>query len=97
LRSRRAWPVAAGVMDAKEGEFDRFAPENPAAVAVWLASPAAAGISGQVGKGPGGVAQLLRGWRPLTEATSDAAWTIESLSAARDALVGGNDTGVPPF
>ncbi len=96
-RTRLTEAVAGDFMNAKEGEFDRFAPENPAAVAVWLASPLAAGISGQVVKVQGGVAQLLRGWRPITEATSDDVWTIESLTAARDALVGGNDTGVPPF
>src|SRR3954470_4383126 len=96
-RTRLTEAVAGGFMDAKEGEFDRFAPENPAAVAVWLASPAAAGISGQVGKGQGGLVQLLRGWRPITEATGDETWTLESLSSVRDALVGGNDTGVPPF
>jgi NAD(P)-dependent dehydrogenase (short-subunit alcohol dehydrogenase family) len=96
-RTRLTEAVAGDFMNAKEGEFDRFAPENPAAVAVWLASPLAAGISGQVVKVQGGVAQLLRGWRPVTEATSDDVWTVESLAAARDALVGGNDTGVPPF
>ncbi len=84
-------------MNAKEGEFDRFAPENPAAIAVWLASPLAAGISGQVVKVQGGQTQLLRGWRPVTEATSDAVWTLDSIEASRGALIGDADTGVPPF
>ncbi len=96
-RTRLTEAVAGDFMNAKEGEFDRFAPENPAAIAVWLATPLSAGISGQVVKVQGGVAQLLRGWRPITEATSDAVWTLESIDAARGALVGGTDTGVPPF
>jgi NAD(P)-dependent dehydrogenase (short-subunit alcohol dehydrogenase family) len=96
-RTRLTEGLAGDALSAKEGEFDRFAPENPAAVAVWLGSPLAAGITGQVVKVQGGLVQLLRGWRPITEATAESAWTLDSLQAARDALVGGNDTGVPPF
>jgi NAD(P)-dependent dehydrogenase (short-subunit alcohol dehydrogenase family) len=96
-RTRLTEGLAGDMMNAKEGEFDRFAPENPAAVAVWLASPGAAGITGQVVKVQGGLVQLLRGWRPITEATGDETWTLDSLGSVRDTLVGGNDTGVPPF
>ena len=70
-RTRLTEGLAGDMMNAKEGEFDRFAPENPAAVAVWLASPRAAGITGQVVKVQGGLVQLLRGWRPITQATGD--------------------------
>ena len=96
-RTRLTEAVAGDFMKAKEGEFDRFAPENPAAMAVWLASPKAAGINGQVFQVQGGQAQLLRGWRPITQATSDDVWTIESIDAARATLVGDHDTGIPPF
>jgi NAD(P)-dependent dehydrogenase (short-subunit alcohol dehydrogenase family) len=96
-RTRLTEALAGDMMAAKEGEFDRFSPENPAAMAVWLASPKAAGITGQVFKVQGGQAQLLRGWRPATEATSDEIWTIDSIEAERKALVGDNDTDVPPF
>jgi NAD(P)-dependent dehydrogenase (short-subunit alcohol dehydrogenase family) len=96
-RTRLTEGLAGDMMAAKEGEFDRFSPENPAAMAVWLASPKAAGITGQVVKVQGGQAQLLRGWRPITEATSDEIWTVDSIEAERKALVGDNDTDVPPF
>jgi NAD(P)-dependent dehydrogenase (short-subunit alcohol dehydrogenase family) len=96
-RTRLTEAVAGDFMNAKEGEFDRFAPENPAAIAVWLASPLAAGITGQVVKVQGGQTQLLRGWRPITEATSDRVWTLDSIEASRDALIGDRDTSVPPF
>jgi NAD(P)-dependent dehydrogenase (short-subunit alcohol dehydrogenase family) len=96
-RTRLTEAVAGDFMNAKEGEFDRFAPENPAAVAVWLASPLAAGISGQVVKVQGGQAQLLRGWRPVTEATADDVWSLDLLETSRKALLGDADTGVPPF
>jgi NAD(P)-dependent dehydrogenase (short-subunit alcohol dehydrogenase family) len=96
-RTRLTEAVAGDFMNAKEGEFDRFAPENPAAIAVWLASPLAAGISGLVVKVQGGQIQLLRGWRPITEATADAVWTLDSIEASRGALIGDTDTNVPPF
>jgi len=96
-RTRLTEAVAGDFMNVKEGEFDRFAPENAAAIAVWLASPLAAGVSGQVVKVQGGQAQLLRGWRPITEATDDEVWSLASIEANRDALLGKLDTGVPPF
>ncbi len=96
-RTRLTEAVAGDFMNAKEGEFDKFAPENPAAIAVWLATPLSAGINGQVIKVQGGVAQLLRGWRPISAAFSDDVWTLESINDARFALVGDIDTGVPPF
>jgi NAD(P)-dependent dehydrogenase (short-subunit alcohol dehydrogenase family) len=96
-RTRLTEAVAGDFMNVKEGEFDRFAPENAAAIAVWLASPLAAGVSGQVVKVMGGQAQLLRGWRPITEATDDVVWSLDSIEANRDALLGKLDTGVPPF
>ena len=96
-RTRLTEALAGELMAQREGDFDRFAPENAAAMAVWLASPSAAGITGQLFKVQGGQAQLLRGWRPITEATSDDVWSLDSLDATRDALVDAFDTGVPPF
>jgi hypothetical protein len=84
-------------MSVKEGEFDRFAPENISAVAGWLASDLSAGVTGQVVKVMGGQVQLLRGWRPVTEATDDKPWTIEAIDAAVPALFAQRDKGAPPF
>ncbi|MFN8039813.1 MAG: SDR family oxidoreductase [Acidimicrobiales bacterium] len=96
-RTRLTEAVAGDYMAAKEGDFDRFAPENVAAVAAWLASPLTAGISGQVVKVQGGQVQLLEGWRPLTEATADDVWTIDAVDAAREALFARSDGTIPPF
>jgi NAD(P)-dependent dehydrogenase (short-subunit alcohol dehydrogenase family) len=96
-RTRLTEDLGGGLMTAKEGAFDAFAPENAAAGAVWLASPLAEGITGQVLKIQGGVAQIVRGWRPITEATDDKPWTIESLAAQRDTLFAKCDPGAPPF
>ena len=68
-------------MNPKEGEFDRFAPENISAVVGWLASDLSEGVTGQVVKVMGGQVQLLRGWRPVTEATADKPWTIDMIEA----------------
>jgi len=96
-RTRLTEQLAGGAMDAKEGEFDRFAPDNISAVASWLASDLSAGVTGQVVKVMGGHVQLLRGWRPITEATDDKPWTIDSINGVSDALFAQSDRGVPPF
>jgi hypothetical protein len=84
-------------MNPKEGEFDRFAPENISAVVGWLASDLSAGVTGQVLKVMGGQVQLLRGWRPISERTDDKPWTITSIDGIADALFEGSDRGAPPF
>jgi len=96
-------PVAAtrllGTVGAGEemAENPMMSPENPAAGAVWLASPLADGITGQVLKIAGGVAQIVQGWTPVTQIESDQIWTIDALNAGRDKLFAGRDPGVPPF
>jgi NAD(P)-dependent dehydrogenase (short-subunit alcohol dehydrogenase family) len=96
-RTRLTEAIAGDLMTPKEGDFDRFAPENVAAAACWLASDLAAGISGQVIKVQGGFVQVLEGWRPITEATADKQWTIEAIAANADALFAKSERGVPPF
>jgi NAD(P)-dependent dehydrogenase (short-subunit alcohol dehydrogenase family) len=96
-RTRLTEAIAGDYMTPKEGDFDRFAPENVAAVACWLASDRCAGISGQVVKVQGGVVQLLEGWRPLTEATADKPWTIDAVDDVREALFAKSDGSIPAF
>jgi NAD(P)-dependent dehydrogenase (short-subunit alcohol dehydrogenase family) len=96
-------PVAATRILRTAGTSDeiaadpRFAPENAAAGAVWLASPLAEGINGQVLKIRGGIAQIVDGWRPQTQLDGPDLWTIGDLAAGRDRLFSGRDPGVPPF
>ncbi len=78
-RTRLTEALAGDYMKADEAGFDRFSPANVAAVACWLASDDAAGISGQVVKVQGGQLQLLEGWRPLTEVTDDTEWTLDTV------------------
>lgn len=96
-RTRLTEAVAGDYMRPDESGFDRFAPGNVAAVACWLASDLAAGISGQVVKVQGGQVQLLEGWRPLTEITDDKPWTLDGVASRRDELLGPVDGSVPPF
>ena len=96
-RTRLTEDLAGGAMEAKDGGFDAFAPENAAAGAVWLASPLADGITGQVLKIQGGVAQIMGGWRPVTEVTDDQPWSVATLADRRAALFARSDPGVPPF
>jgi NAD(P)-dependent dehydrogenase (short-subunit alcohol dehydrogenase family) len=96
-------PVAATRILATAGAVEgvaldpTWAPESAAAGAVWLASPLADGITGQVVKVGGGVAEVLQGWRPRNRLVADGAWTVEALAADRASLFAGADSGVPPF
>jgi hypothetical protein len=45
----------------------------------------------------GGVCQIVQGWRPITQITSDKTWTVESIAAGRDELFAKSEPGVPPF
>jgi NAD(P)-dependent dehydrogenase (short-subunit alcohol dehydrogenase family) len=96
-RTRLTEALAGEHMQPKEGDFDRFAPENVAAVACWLASDLSSELNGQVVKVQGGTVQLLEGWRPLTESTSDKPWTIDSVDATREQLLARSDGTIPPF
>jgi NAD(P)-dependent dehydrogenase (short-subunit alcohol dehydrogenase family) len=96
-RLTESTPGAGDFMKAKDGEFDRFAPENVAAVVGWLASDLSVGVTGQVVKVQGGVAQIMQGWRPRTEITAEKPWTIESINDGRDTLFARSGPGVPPF
>ena len=81
--------LTAGLSSAAEGNEEMqkaMAPSNPAAGACWLASDLSDGITGQVLKIQGGIAQIVAGWHPASEVKTDDLWTIESLAAQREAL-----------
>jgi NAD(P)-dependent dehydrogenase (short-subunit alcohol dehydrogenase family) len=96
-RTRLTEDLGGDAMKAQEGSFDRFAPENPAAAACWLASDLAQGVSGQVVKVQGGILQVVQGWRPISEIHDSDVWSIESIAAQRDELFAKADPGIPPF
>jgi NAD(P)-dependent dehydrogenase (short-subunit alcohol dehydrogenase family) len=96
-RTRLTEALAGEYMQPDASGFDRFAPENVAAVAAWLASDLSAPMSGQVVKVQGGVVQLLEGWRPSTEANVDEPWSIDLVDDVRAELLGASDGSIPPF
>jgi NAD(P)-dependent dehydrogenase (short-subunit alcohol dehydrogenase family) len=72
-------------------------PGNVAAAVGWLASDLSDGVSGQVVKIGGGVCQIVEGWRPVSQITSDGQFTIESIAAGKDQLFSKTEPGIPPF
>ncbi len=96
-RLTEATPGAADFMSKKAGQPDTFAPENVSAVVGWLASDLSAGVSGQVMKIQGGLVQVLRGWRPASQSTEAAEWTIDSIDRVAKSLFADQPKTVPPF
>ncbi len=77
--------------------FDPWHPDNIAPVVGWLASDAAASVTGQVFFVFGGRVHVLRGWDTAGQLEQDERWTVADLEARADELFGDRDTGVPPF
>jgi NAD(P)-dependent dehydrogenase (short-subunit alcohol dehydrogenase family) len=82
----------------EEGKFDAFAPENVAPVIGWLASPAAADVTGQVFIVWGSEVQVCKIWS-LGGAVNagDKAWTVDGLIEAQAELFKNHPSGLPPF
>jgi len=77
--------------------FDDLHPDNVAPAVVWLASPAAGHISGQVFMVTGGRVHLIEGFRGLGALVKDERWTADELIARQDELFGERRKGIPEF
>jgi len=79
-RARTRMTETVGSFDVKEGEFDVFAPENVSPLVAYLASPAAAKVSGQVFIVWGKQITVVQG--PGIDRVFDAsdAWTPDSVA-----------------
>ena len=95
-RTRMTTP-ALGPLEPEPGAFDAWAPENVAPVVVWLASDAAAGITGQFFVVWGGAVHLVAPYSPVASLSREGAWTAADLSAHQDELFAGRSRGVPEF
>lgn len=88
IAPRARTPMSAAAFGAlpRCDTFDPFAPEHVSEIVVWLASRAAAGVTGQVLVVHGGGVEVMRPWSAVRHLTRNAAWTDEELSGLTEAL-----------
>ena len=87
-----------GEAAAKKDEgFDAWDPKNIAQLVGFLASDAAADVSGQVFVVFGGNIWAMGGFHPVGEVHRDHAWTPAELVQAKGELFKNASPGIPPF
>ena len=77
--------------------FDEWHPDNIAPVVAWLATDAAAHITGQVLFVFGSSVHVLREWTTAGRLERDGRWTVADLEARAGELFADRDPGVPPM
>jgi NAD(P)-dependent dehydrogenase (short-subunit alcohol dehydrogenase family) len=87
-RTRLAESAFPDLPRFEDRAVDPLAPESVAAIAVYLLSDAAAGITGNVFGIQGPLLQLYQGWTPLHTLTSDTGWSPQELAERVDELFG---------
>ncbi len=77
--------------------FDDLDPDNIAPAVCWLASEAAANVSGQVFVVTGGRVHLIDGFTNRSAISRDGRWTVGELVDRQPELMGDHRSGLPPF
>jgi NAD(P)-dependent dehydrogenase (short-subunit alcohol dehydrogenase family) len=85
-----------GDLTMPEGQFDALAPENIAPMVAYLATDAAAHITGQVFGVTGGLVQLYQGWTPVAEIQKGERWRPDELAGRMGELFGDRPTAYAP-
>jgi NAD(P)-dependent dehydrogenase (short-subunit alcohol dehydrogenase family) len=88
---------AFGTLQAGEGQFDVWAPENVAPVVTWLATDQAADVTGQIFVVFGGMVTAMAPFHAIGSLRRDSAWTVQDLIASKKKLFGDHSSGVPAF
>ncbi|HKY13819.1 MAG TPA: SDR family NAD(P)-dependent oxidoreductase [Microthrixaceae bacterium] len=87
-----------GSLLPEEGEFDEWDPGNIAPVVAWLASDAAAAISGQVFVVNGDKVHLMDGWTRYGRIdNAGRRWTVDELVRRAPDLFGERGSKLPPM
>src|SRR5436309_4671997 len=86
-----------GDLNVAEGQFDALAPENVAPMVAYLASDAAADVTGQLFYVQGGLVQLYQGWTPVAEIQKDHRWTPSELAGRVGELFEGRPAAYSPL
>jgi len=94
-RARTAMTQSMSMFDAPEEGFDRFEPANVSPVVVWLASEAAADVTGQVFIVIGGDVHLVKGFEVVSSVRTEGRWSAGDLARRADDLFGGHGRGLP--
>ncbi|MAT91717.1 MAG: short-chain dehydrogenase [Halioglobus sp.] len=79
--------MAERMKKPEDGSFDHFAPENVSNLLAWLASPAAAHVSGRVFEAEGGRICICDGWRTTDGVDRGAAWAPAEIGEAMAELL----------
>ena len=95
-RTRMTEAVLGGLVAGKD-QFDDWHPDNVAPAVAWLASPEAAGISGQLFVVTGANVYWVGGFHEQGALRGDRRWTVEELVERQGELFGGRPTGIPEF
>jgi NAD(P)-dependent dehydrogenase (short-subunit alcohol dehydrogenase family) len=93
-RARTAMTESMPMFAVPEAGFDRFDPANISPVVVWLASDAAADVTGKVFIVIGGDVHLVQGFEVVSTVQTDGRWTPDGLAARSDDLFGDHERGL---
>lgn len=94
-RTRMTEDVLGDFAAAKPGQFDEWDPANIAPVVAWLASDAAAKVSGQVFVVFANRLHVMSGWTLEGTIETEGAWTVAELAARSDELFGERGSRIP--
>jgi NAD(P)-dependent dehydrogenase (short-subunit alcohol dehydrogenase family) len=93
-RARTAMTESMPMFAAPEAGFDRFDPANISPVVVWLASDAAADVTGKVFIVIGGDVHLVQGFEVVATVQTEGRWTADGLAARTGDLFGDRERGL---
>jgi hypothetical protein len=97
-RARTRMTETVGLQAPADADgFDDWHPDNVAPIVGWLASEAAADISGHIFVVTGGRVHLVDGYTEVSHITRDSRWTVDELIEAQSALFGDYSRGLPGF